>query len=633
MTLDTSLILPDWQALALMLLTLGTLYGVGRLLTPRCLAEGDWLERLPLVCITGLTFVCGLTALWELERLNYFSLLMMVPLGLSVFAWKAFPSSTSQPASVNRNALFALLITALLCFFATAFQGEIIRADGSITALNMDLGYYGLMAKGLGEAKVASIWSGVFGPATVASGETKDVWYHWGPMWLTSGLSRLTGKPALVILLQVVKPTLNFLLIICAAGIAQALTRWSLVRSLLVGALSVIAVSVPSVEGVAWLASVFHGDVLCHVHPSLDYMFSYQFEALLVMSALACWLRDQRLPAIGLLFCAAVSAPHSVAGVSLMAGVFGLIGLVRKDKAQWQLAAVILATIGLAVLVIHLIYGVGMPKSGDAPLWVLDPVIMGKNLLLVGRLLAQGLLVSLLLLPGLLYLVCRGDDKSRHLGWMALSAMIGSYFAYAMLLPGGERSHFTTYNHAIFVLPIGFWGMARMASVLDGVKRLLTVIAMITMVAFGIHEWWSNQNDGWSLPSNAADLAKVKVLLRREPFGYFTEHDRNWWIPKQAILAGLLNTRCMRLNSIEARDKTSSAAKFYGSSRPVDLVSRIEGEAEAAWSLRLAKKLGIKFILAAEDMHPPEELQKQLKSVLRVDGLEVFEITDSSPPI
>ncbi len=620
------LILPGWLALALMLLTLATLYGAGRVLVPRRLAGGDWLERLPLVLITGLLFVGGVFAGWGLGRMNYFSVLAVVPLMIAIVSRFRTSPILVQAKPFRWADLITLLITVLICFIATSQQSKILLADGSISAVNMDLGYYGLLAGELPEAKVASIWSGVFGSVTMTAGETKDVWYHWGPMWLTSGLSRLAGQPALLILLQVVKPTLNFLLIICAGGIVNALTQWSLGRSLFIGALSIIAVPVPSVEGVAWLASVFHGDVLCHVHPSVAYMFSYQFEALLVMAAMLGWWRDHRLVAAAMLFCAAISAPHTVAGIGLMAGVFGFIGLVRRDKAQWQLAAIIIGLLGAAAFVIHFLFGVGMPKAGDAPLIVLDPVALAKNLLLGGKLLVQGLLITLLLLPGLVHLLRSQETKTQHLGWMALSALIGSYFAYAMLLPGGERSHFTSYNHALFVLPIGFWGMTRLAMNLDGVKRLLIVIAMITMVGFGVHEWWSNQNDGTPIPCHAADLATIKARLNRQPFGYFTQQDRNWWIPQEAVLAGLLDTRCIRLNSIETRDKTSSAAKFYGSSKPFDLVPRKDGEPDSAWSLRLAQKLGIHFILSAEDLRPPEELKNRLKSVIKVDGLELLEI-------
>lgn len=514
---------------------------------------------------------------------------------------------------------------AFTCFVVVSTTLALHRtshATGHILPLNMDLGYFAQLAHTLPEAGVASFWSAALGPATPSAGETSDLWYHWGPIFLTTLFSQVTGLSALKTLLWVVTPLLNILLVLVGAALVSRITRWTAGLSLLTATMALIALPFPSMGHAALLMKLLPTDIHPHIHVTLASQFSYKFEGILILAALHAWL-GRRFPlALGLLFAASISSPHMVALAGLTAGILGCHALITRNRQQIGQAAAIIAISLLAWMLMKLCFGVGLPKMEDSALIDLRPMELLKNTTLGLTDLGFSAALSILLLPGLIHLWRQPEGRLPAL--LSFSALIGSHLAYRLLLPDGDRAHFTMLAHAVLIVPFGTIGLA----MLVWNHRSRSAAAALIVVTFvGVYEVRSSHRFVPPTHLTTSDIATLSSALQGRPFGYFASTDRNWWISQHAVLAGHLNTRCLRLNKLHAVDEQSGAARFYGSSRIEHLVPRQINESDATWSLRLARATGIQHLMQFPEQELPAGIKPSLQQVAQAGGHVLWEIT------
>ncbi len=155
---------------------------------------------------------------------------------------------------------------------------------------------------------------------------------------------------------------------------------------------------------------------------------------------------------------------------------------------------------------------------------------------------------------------------------------------------------------------------------------------LLLTTALGVYDRLSSRSWATQGRHDAEALRLAAAALKGQPWGYFASSDRNWWISQHAILAGALNARCIRLNAIPNRDSTSLAARFYGSSRPLDLLPRQAQDSDAAWALRLARRLGLKYVLVLESSAVPEAFEEQTREILRSSTWSLHQITEAPQP-
>ena len=617
----------------------------GRLLLRTGSPEKPKAADLALLLAHGLVFTSSLAATVLLGRLSCFALPPLIQLGL--LAWNlrrpARPSTegpgATDPAS-RRASPLATIATIAAVALLTCWDNALVIA-GKLAPLNADLGYFALLAKGLPEAGVASFWAAALGPLTQAAGETQDLWYHWGSLWLVAAVARCTSLPELSCLLHIIDPALNASLVLASASVIQSLTRWSWHRCLLAGLASILAVSWPSLTGLGSLASLISGDLRQHVHPALYGMFSYKFEAVLVFGALSAWLHQRRSQAAWLLAFAALSAPHVFAVGGLAGGMLGLFALAARSVPRIHLATVIIVLLLSSWAVLHFGFGVSLPKTAETRFFNPAPaaLLTGTGQAVKDTLL--GVLLALPLLPGLRKLkhlrqpdTCPAAMAEATGDWarLALGSLVGSYFAYALLLPEGDRAHFTMVAHAFLVFPVAFWGLCAGASHGSAITRRFFLALLLLTTSFGVVDRLSSRSWAANGRHDAAPLQQAAALLQGQPWGYFASSDRNWWISQHAILAGALNARCIRLNLIPSRDTTTDAARFYGSSRPLDLNPRLASDSDAAWALRLATHLGIKYLLVPEPNAVPTDFLSQTQEILRSTTWSLHRLPETRNP-
>lgn len=624
---------PFLMAATVVLAQTGLWMATGWVLLPGTSAGGGWLARLGLRTAAGMAAVSALLSLWALGRASYFLLLLLVPAACAVWFCtrkKASPA-TSNPLPPPTARFLPLAALILAACAISRLDHPVADDQGRLLRVNDDLGYFAQTAKALPEARVATIWASVLGRDCAAAGETRDNWYHWGPMWLTSAAARASGLSEMIALVRVTSPALNIALALLSAGVIARLTGWDAWRSLGAGALSILAVSLPSMSWAGELGRWLPGEPMSHFHPSLAYQFSYKFEGVLVLAAASAWLGGRTIPALMFVFIAAVSAPHSVAGCGLAAGTLGIAGLALRRRDLILGAASLIAVILGAWAAVHFIFGVGMPKTDSAQLVHLDPATLLRNAGLGLRDAAIGLLLASPFAPGL-WAWMRAQDPRRSLaGWLALSGLAGSYMAYHLLLPTGDRAHFTMHAHALLVMPVGFWGLATLlGSDRKGIRHLAAALLALTSVA-GLWELRGTGQLRSPLPLTVSDWPAARSLLAGQTWGYFAERDRNWWIPQQAVLAGFLDSRCVRLNEIPEKDSQSEAARFYGAGRMTALAPAVPGETPVAWSLRLASRLGITRIVAMKSAPLPGEARPLVRELLSLPDLTIYALENPSP--
>jgi hypothetical protein len=368
-----------------------------------------------------------------------------------------------------------------------------------------------------------------------------------------------------------------------------------------------------------------------HSHLGYGMMFSYMLEGLLVTGAAVAWLNGRAALALVILFCAGISTPHTVAGICLVAGAWGLVSLIRRDWRELGRASAMVAVLGGAWLVCHVVFGVSLPKMDDSPMLVTGTAELGKAALLLLRDWGVGMVLAGVLLPGLWFLVRSADQQLRALGWMAAGGMLASYAAYHFLMPTGDRGHFTTYVHLVVGNLVGFVGLCAACAQGTGWLKAVSSRLLVIMVLMGIYDSVHDHRAEWQLTKGytTTDLQKVKDLVQGQPLGYFAVLDRQWWISFNAPLGAVLESPILRLNSVYSRDHLHEFASFYGSGAPYVLVPKQAGEDELQWSLRFARKLGIRYVLETDRDPLPEALRSQVKLVIKAGVLSLFEL----PPV
>lgn len=588
------------------------------------------LADVALIFVAGTLTLIGLYSTLMLRRFNVHSLFPLLLIGWSM--WQGMekkPEGDACSMPLTRREGWPLLAVFCLAMVFAYYEHGWGMGRGGVVLPWSDLGYFGLLAQELPQAKVASQWAAVFSSFTREAGAQADAWYHWGPMWLAAFAARFSGASAMNAMIYIVIPMLAFVMSVTFGAIIQRVTQWANARCLLLGFAALIAVAMPARAMQVPLANWFGiGMGGPHSHLGYGMMFSYMLEGLFVAGAAVAWLNRRTALSLVMLFCAGISTPHTVAGMALAAGGWGLAALVRREFGEVGRASAMVAALGGAWLVCHLCFGVSLPKMDDSPMLVTGAAEMGKAATLLLRDWAVGVLLAVVLVPGLWFLVRSEDRQYRALGWMAVGGMMASYAAYHFLMPTGDRGHFTTYVHLVVGNLAGFVGLCALCAHGTGWLKSVSSRLLVAMVLMGVYDSVHDHRAEWKHTKGytTSDLQKLKDIVQGQPLGYFAVLDRQWWISYNAPLGAVLESPILRLNSVYSRDHLHEFASFYGSGAPYVLVPKQAGEEDLQWSLRLARKLGIRYLLETDRDPLPEALRPQVKLVIKAGVLSLFEL-------
>jgi hypothetical protein len=604
---------------------------VGRLIVPGAWSTGSPLQRRAIELACGLLFIVGVTSTITLGRFCYWSVLPLLQVAAAVHGWRR-PVLSENLTRWTWREVASIASLALACLLFTQWHLGWLRPDGELRAFHSDLGYFIQIADQLPHARVANGWTAVIGEHLATAPGQHDTWYHWGPLWLAVAVKAVTGLPAITSLLIVTGSVLNLALVLAASAVAQSLCRTNTTLSLIIGAASLVAVQWLRAYGLLWIVDWFPNGIVQHMRWTLAQMFSYKFEGVLLLTTLLLWLEHKTLPAVLLLFCAGVSAPHTVGAFGAMAGTLGFIGVVTRKPELWKTSATTIAALLAAWAMVSIGFGAGLPKAEGQHLIVFEAGDLLRSLRAAVLDTGIGFIVGGLSLPGIVHLIRAKDERATErmhtLGWMAMAGIIGPYAAYSFLHSMADRFHFITLMQAALVLPVGVWGAARMASQLTGAKRIASIAVIVLTTGMGVHDlnWLraSERTTEWK----AADVAVIRSVLQGKPFGFFAKSDRQWWIPKHNVIASMLESRCVRLNDLQRNDIYT---RYYGTDLVHDLVPRQPPETSEAWSLRLAAKLGIHHVLELAPEPLPEAMKPFVKEVAHANGLRLFELTTPAP--
>lgn len=208
---------------------------------------------------------------------------------------------------------------------------------------------------------------------------------------------------------------------------------------------------------------------------------------------------------------------------------------------------------------------------------------------------------------------------------------VGVYAAYHLFAGMPDGYHFIYFFHAIVVVPAGLWGAICMARHGAGTRvRSLGLAAAAAMAVTGVHDMVAFHNRRLDTLWRPSDLATIHAELSGRPFGYFASSDRGWWIPMRAVLGSLLDSRCVRLSVIDERHR--DASRYYGFGAPFALVPPKRGENPDAWSLRFARKLGIRHVISTPENPVPAKVRARCKPVASAPGLMLYELPEAPDP-
>jgi hypothetical protein len=617
---------------ATLLACVGGLFGMGWLLVPsRCL-RGNKLLRLSIQLASGLVFATGFSALFCLRHLNYMTWLAIGQAAVAVWLWRkpvtiAAGDFGEETWTWKEAGGLLLILAVLLPVFQIPYQYA--DADGRVQQLHADLGYFVDIVVALPESQAANGWSIFMGKDSAAACGVQDAWYHWGSLMLAVGIRAVTGLPAAAVLLGVVNMLLNVMLVLTAAALARSVTRLRVLQATLAGAAAITCINLLRMpQIIEMLALWLPYDIFHHARVPLGLIFPYKFEGVLVLAALALWQSGYGKAALGMVFLAACSAPHTVAaGGAAMATLAGL-GVIRRDRGMFVTGT--LATVALLAgwAVVHFVFGSSLPapKSesivgfiGWAQIWksiqhgLLDAVVT--------------LVMSALLLAGAVFLIVRGRREGRAeqslLGWLCIAAVVGSSLALQGMR-SADRFHVVVMTHAVLIMPVCACGLVAMLRHFEGINRRVA-LGLLTAVTFmGSHTLLmpvvSRQDETWDLKS----LAEVRQLTQGQPVGYFAKADRNWWISKHGLLGGLLESRIVRLNPLDERNTSHFSEAAY--KIPFEWLPPAKDEPSSEWSIRLAKKLGIRHVLETWEDKLPRKVREQSKPVWAGPGLMLYEL-------
>ena len=620
---------------AVLLASLTCLLGLGWLLVPSRSLKGHKLLLISVRLASGLVFATGLSAWFCLRHLNYMTWLAIGQVMVAAWLWRKpavhSPSSTEEVSDTTWTWKELAGLTALFAVLLPLFQipYQFVAADGRVLQIHADLGYFVDSVVALPEARAANGWAIFMGQDAEAACGVRDAWYHWGSLMLAIGLRALTGLPAASVLLIVVNMLLNVMLVLAAAALARSVTRLSILQAALAGAAAITCINVLRLpQIIEMLALWLPYDIFHHARVPLALIFPYKFEGVLVLCALALWQSGHGKAALGIVYLAACSAPHTVAaGGAAMATLAGL-GLIRRDRTMLLTGAVTTFVLLAGWASVHFVFGSSLPapKSesivgfiGWAQIWksiqhgLLDTVVT--------------LLLSVLLLVGAAFLIGQGRHDARRepslLGWLCFAAVLGSSLALQGMR-SADRFHVVVMTHAVLIMPVCACGLVAMGQKLAGNRRHIA-IGLITAVTFmGAHTLLmpavTRQEETWDLQS----LAEVRHLTGGQPVGYFARADRNWWISKHGLLGGLLESRIVRLNPLDERQTSHFSEAAY--KIPFEWLPPAKDEPTSVWSLRLARKLGIRHVVETWEDKLPRRVREQCKPVWAGPGLMLYEL-------
>lgn len=501
---------------------------------------------------------------------------------------------------------------------------------GGVRSLHSDLGYWAQLCRAVPEAGVSNGWAQVLGPELTAQ-HVKDDWYHWGPIWLAGALGMMTALPPLVLLLKVTAAVMAFTMILLSAAMVRLLARTGPATSLLAGAAALIGVQWIKMFGVLWLEAWLPYGTLQHSRLSVLAYHGYYAEGVLLLMIVTAWQLRLTLLAGVLVYLAGLSAPHNVAVLGTAAGTLMVGGAMLRRRHLWQPAGTAVVVLLLAWGTLKFGLGVDQSMAEGQSLFQPDAWILWKRFSDGCVDATLGFILELLLLPGLICLVRQEKDTQEGLlrsalGWLALSAIAGSYIGYHLLRHVSNVFHFTVLAHAVLVVPASIWGLLlawRQGTVRWRRWGCVALVVLSTMM--GLHDLAQAKKRGKAMPFEREEMEAVRKALAGRTVGYFATTDRQWWISKHGTLGAWLEARCLRLNRIEAVE-SDSFSQFYGGSVVEKAVPRMAEEDDLTWSLRLLRAVGGKHVLETSQDVIPAALKNKLRLICDGETLRLYEM-------
>lgn len=560
--------------------------------------------------VFGLIFAVGIGVTIMTRRVGTFLVQPLVLLVLACWANKRLRACKLLEATHERGHVIAALL--LACFGTVAFhlwRQQWSAADGSVLIDHSDYGYYSMLAKGVTEAKVFLGWAATTGASAVEAGRTQDTWYHWGPIWLGMLLTRMTGIAEIESVLVSGAMISTLIALVLAACIVRVLTGWGHVKSLLLGAISLLAMPYP--EALRSFSPFSHVE---HSRECYYWFISYYYEAVLVLSIVLSWLRGRQMLTLALIVCATLSAPHFVGGVGTTVGVLMCLGFMLRKRELFLPAMRAVGIILLTWAAIHFVLKLSTNVSNEVAKVSFSHFLTA--LFHGGLSVVLGLGVCALFLPGWIGLMrTRADGRItddtvkrvRLLGWAAFSGLAGGMMA-TYLMRNSQELHFTDFPCTLLAMPAGIWGLARLTDDSDRCLRAFAWLSILATASFGVMTLQRQKGELQKMPWSVTQMNKVMKELRGEPFGYFTSEDRSWWIPKYGFAAALMDSRCIRLHPLKSADIDNNFSAASQDYLPMEMVPYAPGEPMHAWALKLMHHLRIRYLLRTRDTMIPEEI-------------------------
>jgi len=634
----SSLLPNPWLDLVADVIFVALFWIVGRLLCGNRLHGTEVLERTASMLVVGMLFTVGVATTLIYGRVGAHTLVPLVLLGTALVGWRRLPKPELTGSADERwQVPLALAVVVVGVALFQAWYRDWATDAGMVRMDHSDLGYWAMLAKALPVAKVSNAWVATMGEAAVSSGGVQDEWYHWGPMWLSMMITKLTGLPALESLLCVGSSLMLIMLALVAAAIVRSLTGWGIAASVAMGALSMMALPYPSIFQ-ASNQNLLPFGWLQHSRTHLGWSFSYQFEAVQVFLILLCWLRGRTVLSLVFLFCATLSSPHFVAGGGVAVGTLMLISLMRRDKRLATWAALAVGTILLAWTVTHFAFGSGTDSLNSSTSGMLSSAIgtLPSRVWPVTADLLIAALLSILFIPGWVALIrSPGEgvaERVRFLGWLAVSGLVGGIIAFHVF-SHVQALHFTGFPTATFAMPIAAWGLAVLVSRTIGWHRGVAIALIAIAVINGGMDSAYRKNVPPVLPWTVDDFTTLKQHLGGETFGYVARSDRSWWLPKFAFIASLLDSRCIRLNPLQSADVDDKYSKAFGVCLPMDVVPYEKGEPVNGWSLKLARKIGVRYLLHSSLEPLPPAIISECTPVVQVKDIILYRLKQAGPTV
>jgi hypothetical protein len=606
---------------------------VGRLLNGNRLHGAEPFERLIGMMVFGLLFSVGLGVTLVFRRIGVHTL---VPIILGVAAITAHRRMAATTVVGGWRSYLpswlAVVFVLLICWVLNAWNRDLVADKGFMRMGHGDLGYFALLAKELPEARVSHHWTAVVGSALADEGLARDQWYHWGPIWLGMLIRTVTGLPALESVINVGEIVMMTLMILLAACIVRALTKWRLFGSVLMAMGAFVIMPFPQ-HFRPFIVKLLPFGWLQHCRNNVLWQFSYLFEAIQIMFIMLCWLSGRKKLALLMVLCATISSPHFVCGAGVAAGALMVFGFIMRDRSLWQPAAALVGTILFGWALLQWGLGIEMAtglsrQSGEGLFGFSWRALVTQGERIVTDVGIE-LILGVLLVPGWIALIKIKEQslpsEARFLGWLAIAGLCGGTAAFH-LFQHEEKFHFMDFPMLLLATPTAAFGLALWISRVKGWQRLAPILVLSIGLGFGAEDLFLRKYSGNVIQITPRQMDAVKDELRGQPYGYFTTKDRPWWIPRRAYMAAVLDSRCIRLNPVISADVSNRFSRFYNSFELMSLVPYGEGEPLPPWSLKVMKRLGIQYILKAPGDPVPAEIESICDKVVESQGITLLKL-------